>query len=845
MPLFYAVTLFVSAGLLFLVQPMFAKMVLPLLGGTPAVWNTCMVFYQAALLAGYVYAHLGARWLGARRQAAVHLVLMIAPWLVLPVGVSAAWSPPAEIHPAPWLLLLLSASVGLPFFVVSASAPMLQSWFANTEHRAAKDPYFLYAASNLGSMLALLAYPLLVEPRLTLAQQGQWWAAGYGLLAALTFGCAMWLWRSPRPLASRAETATEGPADPSPPWGRRLRWLALSFVPSSLLLGVTAHISTDLAAVPLMWIVPLALYLLSFVLVFLRWQLPAAGRLRQVLTWATVAAAVCAAAAFGASERHRWLDLSLRVSLALAAAGAATLYLAWDPPTRHRWMVRVQPLFLLPLAMVFFQSMTDWFWTLIALHLAAFFVTAMVCHGELAGSRPHASRLTEFYLWMSLGGVLGGMFSALVAPTLFPWLGDALWGLLGWWADGARVRLSNAPLSPNVFYAILEYPLVIAAACMLRPQSTAGPQSEWTRWLVFGIPTLLVLGCGGMMAWLWHHRLPLSHSWHWSIWGHALALSGQGIILAVMALIAVVFLARAVWFGLGVAMVLIFSYLFADPDANVIYMQRSFFGVMRVSHKQRSNFHLLAHGSTTHGVQLWDPDPVRRNRPQSYYYPTGPLGHIFSRTANAERRTRVGVIGLGTGSTAGYGFSNPKLHITYFEIDPAMVRIAEDPTLFTYLTDARQQGCQIDVVLGDARLRLAEVPDGTFDLLVVDAFSSDSIPIHLLTLQAMELYLSKLAADGVLAVHVSNRYLDLEPLVGRLVDELGAVCLACSQGDSEISQEEHAAGKYASDWVAVARQAPHLGKLLDDPDWQAITVPEQTPCWTDDFSNLVAVLRRR
>ena len=807
---FFAVTLFVSAGLLFLVQPMFAKMVLPLLGGTPAVWNWCMVFYQAALLAGYVYAHLGARWLGPRLQAAVHLVLMAAPWLVLPVGVAASWNPPADANPIPWLLLLLSVSVGLPFFVVSASAPMLQSWFANTGHRSAKDPYFLYAASNLGSMLGLLAYPFLVEPNLALVQQGWWWAAGYGLLMALTTGCAVFLWHSRG--AASAQSAAQGAEqlaitetlEDVPTWRGRERWLALAFVPSSLLLGVTTHISTDLAAVPLLWIVPLALYLLSFVLVFSRLQV------------------------FPQRPILRWIVM------------VGTGFLVADEKTRHRIMVWLQPFLILPLSIVFFQSMSDWFWTAVAVHLVTFFVTAMVCHGELARTRPHASRLTEFYLWMSVGGVLGGLFNALVAPTLLPLIGNELWRFLASLGEGPAAKFFHSVISPNLFYTILEYPLVIAVACMLRPPGASIQASRAKRWLLFGVPSLIVLATGIFVLVLWRKQIPLYHEWAWTVAQHTLRLTPEIVILAMMALVAVVFMARPFWFGMGVAVVLVVGYWFAAPESEVLCMKRSFFGVMRVSVSARTKTHLLAHGSTTHGIQVWDPDPAKRNRPQSYYYPTGPLGQIFYETANAKRRHEIGVIGLGTGSVAGYG--RPGQQITFFEIDPEVVGIATDPSLFTYVSDCRAGKPRI--VLGDARLSLADEPEGFYDLLVLDAFSSDSIPIHLLTQEALDLYLSRLKDDGVLAVHVSNRYLELEPLVARLAASAGVVCRACSEGSWEITKEERDAGKYASDWVVVVRRPEHLGRLLESPDWEEIDIPPNTPCWTDDFSNIIAVLRK-
>jgi hypothetical protein len=801
MTLFFALTLFASATLLFLVQPMFARMALPLLGGTPAVWNTCLVFYQAALLAGYLYAHLGVRRLSPRGQAILHLVIMAVPWLVLPIALPAASTPPAEGSPIPWLMGLLCVSIGLPFFVVSASAPLLQSWFSRTGHRSADDPYFLYAASNLGSLVALLAYPFLLEPTLTLATQARLWAAGYGVLTLLVAGCAAFVWRNTT-VEAAVPPGDSGAAEGPPPTGRqRLRWLALALVPSSLLLGVTTHISTDLAAVPLLWIVPLALYLLSFVIVFAR---------RSILP--------------------------------------------------HRWMVFLQPFVLVPLAMVFFRGTSGsfWglsnFWWLVGLHLVAFFVTALVCHGELARTRPPASRLTEFYLWMSLGGVLGGVFSAILAPTVFPWIGDRLWALVSWAGGGAAAR--HARISPNVFYMILEYPLMLAVACGLRPRFAGRPARPLTRGLVFGLPALLLVATAAFLAVVGGRGMSLDHVWQWTMLGREFSVTPGNIALAVLALAALVWGARPLWFTAGVAAVLAFGFYLADPYENVIYMHRSFFGVLRVSvttipglDDTREEVHTLLHGSTNHGMQLWVPDPVRRNRPQSYYFSTGPVGDLFLQTPTRARPRHIGVIGLGTATTAGY--ARPQDRITYFEIDPQVVRIAKNEKLFTYWRD-----CPADraILLGDARLRLAEVPDRTFHLLLVDAFSSDAIPIHLLTREAFRLYFDKLADDGLLAVHVSNRHLTLAPLVARLAEDAGAVCRVRddssyadeSDDDSDETANDEAQVRYLkcnSEWVAVVKRAESLGDLRHDPEWQPIEIPPGTPCWTDDFSNILSALK--
>lgn len=831
MLLFFALTLFTSASLLFLVQPMFAKMVLPLLGGTPQVWNTCMVFYQAVLLLGYLYAHFSTKWLGTRKQALVHLVLLALPWLVLPFGMATiahqaglpalvlplgtdpSLAPPAGVHPALWLLVLLSVSVGLPFFVVSASAPMLQAWFAQTGHRAAKDPYFLYGASNLGSMLALMAYPFVIEPRLPLLSQSMVWAVGFGGLTALTFGCAVLLWRSkPQPvLATNGVTlptaempAVEplnGPVDAAlavPTAAQRLRWLGLSLVPSSLLLGVTTFISTDLAAVPLLWVIPLALYLLTFVLVF-----------------------------------------------------------AQRPLVSHRAMLWLQPFLVVVVAVIYYKSMHDSLWLVILLHLAMFFVTTLVCHGELARTRPAASHLTEFYIWMSLGGVLGGLFNALVAP--------------------------------QIFSTVIEYPLMIAAACMMRPWPKRDPNPVASRWLDLIAPVWVFVLLWSLVKMTEHIRglaLPTHAEWWCSVgflalsagtvvmfrnryaqflaivaavlvaavfglqqgnagddWLWRLSRRASGdwremAILAIGGLVAFSMLNRPVRFGLALGAVFLIGHVHFGSENGTIRVQRSFFGVLRVYEDDEER--TLAHGSTTHGIQSLDPYWSRQ--PLSYYHHAGPLGKVIGNLLDPEKHQEIAVIGLGTGSTAAYADDFTDVRFTYFEIDPDVVALSVPPEgeepYFTYIRDARDEGATVDIDLGDARLSLEKPEyDGRFDLITVDAFSSDAIPAHLLTREAMNLYFQKLKPDGVLMVHISNRHLDLEPVVGNLAADLGLVARVNDDDD------ERQPGQYSSTWVVVVRNEARLGPLAKSKQWKSIPWDEEAGIWTDDFSNILSVSR--
>ncbi|MCX6030329.1 MAG: fused MFS/spermidine synthase [Chloroflexi bacterium] len=790
----YAVTILVSAFLLFLVEPMFAKMALPLLGGSPAVWNTAVVFYQVALLIGYVYAHAATAWLGVRRQGALHAILLLLPFLVLPIAIPPGWSPPAESNPIPWLLTLMLVRLGLPFVIVSASSPMLQKWFASTTHPAAADPYFLYTASNAGSMIALLGYPLLVEPNLPLATQSGIWAVGYGLFVALTLGCAALLWRSlkggaavqaltrqhpeRRPVGLRAvvegrdSVQQAASFDYTPPkplssaqdagdWakvkqsslekvldtgavtaGQRMRWVLLAFVPSSLMLSVTTYLSTNIAPFPLLWVIPLAIYLLTFVLVF-----------------------------------------------------------AGKPPLPHALMVRAFPIALLPLVIAMAAVLPTW--VLIPLHLAVFFVIAMACHGALANDRPSPRYLTEFYLWLSVGGALGGIFNALLAPILFTTLVEYPLGLV---LAALLVRRPDAPPAPTTSGGVRFPP---------------GLGGWGGRWLDLALPALLA----GLMT------------------GAFLALRAAGVtstqvtlalVFGLPAILCFSFSRRPIRFALGIAAMFTVGALTVNAPQGLLFTERTFFGINRVL--VDGDTHTLRHGDTLHGAQSLDPD--RRCEPLSYYYPTGPIGQVFAAFRGAGATRQIAVVGLGAGALAGY--SEPGQPWTFYEIDPGVERIARDPRYFTFLRDCAPEAA---VILGDARLSLVKAPAGQYDLLVLDAYSSDSIPVHLITREALALYLEKLASGGLLAFHVSNRYLDLEPVLGNLAQDAGLMALF--QIDREISEAEKTAGKMPSEWVLMARRPADLGPLTGDPRWKPLPARPGSRLWTDDFSSILSVLRWR
>jgi hypothetical protein len=732
-PALFAIALFIGSALLFLVQPLFAKMVLPRLGGSPAVWNGCMVFFQAALLAGYAYAHALPNWLGTRRHAAVHIVLALlpliliaAPWGGAVIHLPPASSPPTGEAPLLWLWGLLLMAVGLPFFLVSTNAPLLQHWFVVTGHPASRDPYFLYGASNFGSLLALIAYPVVVEPMMTLATQCQLWAVGYGGWVVLLVSCALTLRTRPVPAGKPRPTVSKTPG--SPPKSReRVRWVLLAFVPSSLLLSTTTYLTTDVAAVPLLWVVPLALYLLTFIVAFARRPLVPLDLVQRCFPLA-----------------------ALMVTVVLISQAAQ------------------------PLALV------------MGIHLFGLTVVSLACHGELARTRPNANWLTEFYLWLSVGGVLGGLFNALAAPLLFN--------------------------------ALVEYPLVLVLACLLQPPVPGidvDRRGDWLWPILLGaITSVFVLLTQNLIA----EPSPLS----------------LGLAFGIPFFVAYLFKNRPLRFGLGIAGLFLASLLHASVHGRTLERERDFFGVHRVTQSRSGTFIELVHGTTVHGMQRVAPSRTRK--PLSYYYPTGPAGQVLQMFPEMGVPKQVGIVGLGAGSLAGYAKTDQEW--TYFEIDPAVIRIANDPRYFTFLSDCPTK---LQVVPGDARLQLASAADGQFGLIVLDAFSSDAIPLHLLTREALVLYRAKLADNGVLLFNISNEYLDLRTVLADLAADLGMTCLV--QDDLDLSDEEREDGKSASQWVALFRSTADVGPLAKDTRWQRVRARPGAQIWTDDYSNILSVIR--
>lgn len=737
----FSLAIFLNAALLFSVQPLFTKMVLPLLGGSPAVWNTCLLFFQTLLLAGYLYAHVTSRWLSTRNQAILHLALLVSAVLLLPIHVSESWTqPPGTALPIWWLLGLLTASLGLPFFVLAAGAPMLQRWFAGTRHPSAQNPYFLYAASNLGSFVALLAYPLVIEPRMRISEQSVTWLEFYHALLALVALCAVAALVHRRVgartvIASRVEPESlampnvEAAHEQSPPTivpdnRRRLRWVLLSFAPSSMLIGVTTYISTDIAAVPFLWVFPLALYLLTFVLVF--------ARRRLFPKWLILHAQLL-------------LGLVLMVALCLQSEQGVI-----GPAT---------------------------------LHLLAFFATAMMCHTELADSRPRAEYLTEFYLWMSFGGMLGGVFNVLIAPVLFN--------------------------------SVIEYAFALVVAFGLRPSlSDSNGRSQRLRDLVY--PAAV-----GAVIWL-VYQLPKPPEEYFAAGSQVLLLSAM---LAVF-----FFWKRPLRLALGAGAMYAAAQLVGSTDGNVLMQDRSFFGMYRV--RRIDDYHLLQHGTTTHGAQSLD--ATRRTDPLTYYYRGGPLADFFNNAVQKPVR-RVALVGLGAGAIACYG--RPGESWTFYEIDPLVAEIASTPRYFTYLNDCAPT---TDVVIGDARLQIAAARDGEFDIIVLDAFSSDAVPAHLLTREAVALYLKKLRPDGAIIFHISNRYMDLAPVLIAIANDAK---LAGAFGERAPDNDALSRMYDGSRWIALARDASVLSALMVVEGWHQLGTESRTRLWTDDYTDVLSVIK--
>ena len=729
----FAATTFLSAFLLFAIQPMFAKMVLPVLGGSSSVWAVALLFFQAALLVGYGYAHFLNDKVALKSAGFVHLGLAVIALIVLPVGLPDAWREPPPGDPYLWQLGLFSVAVGLPFVAVAANAPLLQAWFAHSGHPHAKDPYFLYGASNLGSLLALLGYPFLLEPAFGLTVLSRYWAGLYVVLIAAIACCYAVVRRRAisDPRAVKIEELEE--SGPAPCWRERAAWAGLALVPAALLTAFTTHIATDIASAPLLWVLPLAIYLLTFVLAF-QTKVP--------------------------------LPMWLLLPVQLAAVIFALLELS---QVKHdKWVLTS------------------------GAGVAAFFLAALVAHRTLFLNRPKARYLTEFYLWMSFGGVLGGLFAALIAPRIFP--------------------------------EVFEYPLLIALSLACRPGVLSGQKSavREVAW-IFGI---FAVG----MALIWRGPLlAADQGWTFGEWGTTPVITA---IFAVMVLL--------LW-GHGArqltAALMMFAAVAMLPSAvKRGFAQRSYYGVYRVSQSELGDYNVLTHGTTLHGAQRLRDETghlVADVTPGTYYYPGSPMAAavkiVQDRVDGEGELGRFGIVGLGAGSLACYSRKHEAWR--FFEIDPVVVDIAAKSNHFTFIANCQPK---LDVVIGDARLTLAKEPDKSFDLIIVDAFTSDAVPVHLLTAEALQLYARKLTDKGVVVLHISNRYLDLDSVLGAtlpLVPELKGLIVTDDMALGTYAENSSTIAVFAKDSAAL-----DAFRLLDGAqDFHAGGLS----AWTDDASDIL------
>ncbi len=749
----YALTIFLGAFLLFQVQPLIGKYILPWFGGGPGVWTTCLMFFQVALLGGYAYAHWTARCLKPRQQVVLHLALLVAALALMPITPGEGWKPSGSGNPTPQILWLLAACLGLPYLVLSATGPLMQHWFSYCHPGV--SPYRLYALSNAGSLLALLSYPFYFEPHFTRVSQARLWAAGLAAFAVSCAFCAKKVWGTQSPSATATAEAASASTSPTQPSAfARLLWVLLPACGSMLLLATTNKICQDVAVIPFLWVLPLAIYLLSFVIAF---------------------------------DHPRWYArLPFALALVVSLAG-----MCWAMFRGADWPLVRQ----------------------LSIYGGGLFVCCMVCHGELFRLRPPAARLTQFYLLISAGGALGGVFVAVIAPLVFRDYYELHWGL----------GLCG---------------LMFVIGCLRDGESTAAPMWRWLalvlmlgtfaaldRWFagfakghVAVAGYLLGLRIGmwgglGSLVLLWMARGNFAKFRHWRWFACIWLLAGE------LALVG------ALWVQAKV------------ERTSIIVRARNFYGTLKVCEYRRDDpeqhYYLLEHGRITHGFQFTSPDKV--TLATSYY--TRDSGIARAVRALPERARHIGVVGLGTGTLAAFARSGDRVRI--YEINPDVLQVATSP--FSYLSNCLGK---VEVILGDARLSLEKEPPQAFDLLTLDAFSSDAIPVHLLTKEAFAVYQRHLNPGGIIAVHISNQYLDLEPVVANLAKEFHYQVVVVDQEDgSSDVEDEDSWWIYGSTWVLLSRDeamiaAPALQDGVRKPETNAVPIP----LWTDDFASLFQIL---
>ncbi len=734
----FACALFSSAMLMFGIQPLFAKFVLPRLGGSPAVWSVALVFFQGILVLGYAYAHLLTKLTQPRTAAMIHTAVMLAAIACLPIAYPEGWTEVPATNVPFWVLSLFAVGVGFPAFAISANAPLLQSWFSRTGHRHAADPYFLYGASNIGSFIGLMAYPFILEPVFQLQTQSLVWSGGFVILAAMIGICGFivaQLCTTSNNTAADGQSAAQATSIKAAPvtWTERFTWMALAMIPSGLLVGVTAYITTDLASAPFLWIIPLAMFLATFVITFQRTPVISHARIRQL-----------------------------------------------------------HVLIVAPVAVLLVSPFMSGLLSLVV-HLAVFFICAMLCHGELVRRRPASVHLTEFYMLMSIGGVMGGLFASLIAP--------------------------------NIFSTIHEYPILLAATFLCNPliwnkANKLSLQKDWP----LAVLALLVVGM----------FVPLLTDFiHWAWF--------SGIVIFTISAYLLRNNPRAQAAAVASGMFLVALY---QPYSDELVRVRSFFGVSSVVSADNGRAHVLKHGTTDHGREIrLDASGNRlESRPEGtrYYHQRGAIVAAFD--AIRQKSGRIDdamIVGLGAGSMACQRREGERW--SYVEIDPEVIKLARDPKYFSFLEKC---GESEGVILADGRLALEKARNAQFDLILMDAFSSDAIPVHLLTREAMALYRTKLKQDGAMVLHISNRHMELRSVVDAMAKAEGLVAYFNDRAGPGWPTDE---SKYEADAsvAVVAANMQALGGILDDERWQPLKAENLPEAWTDSYSNIIGAIWRK
>lgn len=707
----FGIAIFLSAFLIFTVQPIFTKVVLPLLGGTPAIWSVAMVVFQGLLLAGYLYAHLLIRFLPLKIAIFVHIALTCVAFSFLPFAISPDWGAPPPHGEAVWLMGTFVQAIGLPFFALSANAPLLQAWLAAQDRRI--NVYHFYAASNVGSFAALFAYPFVIEPFVHLPQQSEAWSFGFGFFIVLLAACGGMAWNGSlhSSVSKRAEPIA---------WATRLRWIMFAAVPSGLLIAATAAIQTDVAGGPILWLLPLAIFLLSFVFAF-----------RD-----------------GAQRIEFWQRLA-----------------------------RASAIFVIALTVLELHT----FAIVLGVALLAVLSVSMACHGALYRSRPDEGDLTEFYLFISLGGLIGGLFAALIAPNIFSWTA--------------------------------EYPLLLCAAVlMISYDHEADEDARRNRILgaALLIGTMIVafaITQNGREA--LNAVLVITGLMLFGIFSRSIRPAVQGSVLTALLALAVL------------------------PYGSDV--QRSFFGVHRVKEDLSGQYRLLMHGSTIHGAQKLSDQG--RPEPLTYYGFDSPIGLslVALRDARKGVQPSIGIVGLGTGSMACHHRSGEQW--TFFEIDPVIVDIARDPERFRFVSECAPSA---PIIVGDARLTVQKKPAQSFDYLLVDAFSSDAIPVHLVTKEAIDMFVSRLSENGILAVHISNRYIDLTPFLARIAAAKGLDLY----GLTLVPSPEQRANLHSSSSVVAFATGSAAAAALEAHGFEKVQADPEQALWTDHYTNVTAEIIR-